>query len=270
MAHRSLHFQFSDPLCKEAVSRSTRYRHLKRRRTEKEKGTEERLGGLEETEEDREETVEDCGPLEETVEDCGPFEETVEDSGMLEETVLLPSFLEVQSSIRDPEYDEDLTELLPEELPSDSSDNEGYNEANESEFDDDTETPVDEKVFSNCPVTKSVSNLLILQYSRRHDLTQEAVADLLNLLSIHCPSPNAVPPSLHSFQGQFPSLQPNLIIHYFCTSCPGKEVLTCPNTDCGKSLQEFRALSSFFELPIEPQIASLLKRMYGGICIITT
>ena len=228
---------------------------MKKRRIEKE-----RLAGrgLEE--------VEDCGPPEE--EDSLPLEE--QDCGTLaEDTGPLTGLLEVQAAIIDSEYIEDLTQLLPEELASDPSSSDS--EVSDTEFDTPVDVsesefnaPVDEKVFSDCPVTNCVSNLLILQYSSRHNLTQEAIADLLSLLKIHCP-PNTVPTSFHSFQGQFPSLQLNHTVHYFCRCClqqvPGKDVLTCPNNDCRKSLQEFRALSSFFEIPIEPQITNLLQRM---------
>ena len=122
------------------------------------------------------------------------------------------------------------------------------------------------KVFNGCPLTPSASNLLILQYSARHNLTQEAVSDLLKLLSIHLPTPNTIPKSLYCFQKKFPSLQYNLKLHYYCSSClqqvDKKDVVICPNAQCRQSLQNYRALSTFFELPIETQIASLMGRKY--------
>lgn len=145
----------------------------------------------------------------------------------------------------DEDDDADNTAQLPDEPASDPSDL----SASETETDaeGDVETELEERVFSNCPLKKSTSNLLLMQYSVRHNLTQEAVADLLSLLSIHCPSPNSIPSSLYCFQKLFPSLHTIYTVHYFCSSClqevPGKEILICPNADCGKSLKEFPALN---------------------------
>jgi hypothetical protein len=173
--------------------------------------------------------------------------------------------------------DEELTKLLPEEPAFDDAESDDESEADLAELD--TESCLaEDKVFFNCPITNSASNLLILQYSMRHSLSQEAVADLLKLLSIHCPTPNTVPSSRYRFQKQFPSLQCAVTIHYFCSFClqevSGKEVSICPNSTCGKSLHGFQALSSFFELSSEQQMANLLERKlthslvtppYGGV-----
>ena len=146
------------------------------------------------------------------------------------------------------------TQLLPEELASDSSSSdEVYTSDHELEEES-------ERIFSASPI-KSTSNLLVLQYATHHNLTQVALADLLWLLSIHCPSPNTIPRSVHAFNMQFPSLIQDFSLYYFCSSCvhevDSKEVLPCPNIHCG-----FRALSTFIELPIDLQIVKLLDRKF--------
>ena len=39
-------------------------------------------------------------------------------------------------------------------------------------------------------LTVSSSAVLIMKYKLRHKLTEEAIADLLRLIKLHCPSPN--------------------------------------------------------------------------------
>ena len=88
--------------------------------------------------------------------------------------------------------------LLPEVPAFDDAESSDSDEpeAGQDELDkageDELSVESEEKVFIDCPLTKSASNLLILQYSMRHSLSQEAVGDLLKLLSIHCPTPNTV------------------------------------------------------------------------------
>lgn len=71
---------------------------------------------------------------------------------------------------------EELALLLPEEVCTSDV---PFTQSS-SDSSDESETVA--KVFRDCPVTPSASNL---QYTTRHNLTQEAVADLLKLLSIH-------------------------------------------------------------------------------------
>ena len=237
MANRLEHFQFSDPLSKEAVCRSTRYRHLRKRK----KDGQHIISYIEELPEGREED-----------EDEPQLDVLPSHSGSI-----CPCCSEIPES-------EDLAELLPQELYTSDI---PFTESDSSGDDSESETSdTVAKVFNGCPLTPSASNLLILQYSARHNLTQEAVSDLLKLLSIHLPTPNTIPKSLYCFQKKFPSLQYNLKLHYYCSSClqqvDKKDVVICPNAQCRQSLQNYRALSTFFELPIETQIASLMGRKY--------
>ena len=87
-----------------------------------------------------------------------------------------------------------MAELLPEEFSNDpptDTPSDHDSDAGDNEFDG-AESQAEDLVFSNCPITKSASNL-ILQYATRHNLTQEALADILSLLSIHCLSTKYCP-----------------------------------------------------------------------------
>lgn len=234
--HRLQHFQFADPL--QAACRSTRCRLLKRRRKDEKETT---------------------SPVEAQAEDTmhEDIEVYAEDTiSTVHEAVGTFDFVPGTS---DHDINEDVD--LPEEIKAydiSTDDN--------SEIDDDVNLTEEECVFHGCPLAKSSSNVLILQYSVRHNLTVEATTDLFELLRLHCPAPNTIPPSMHCFRKQFQSLTYPSILHYFCSNClqliPNKEIAICPNISCGKSLKTFRALSSFIELSLEEQIINLMERMF--------
>lgn len=49
------------------------------------------------------------------------------------------------------------------------------------------------QLYEGSALTANSSSVLILQYQMRHRLTKEALADLLQLIKLHCPSPNLCP-----------------------------------------------------------------------------
>ena len=55
-------------------------------------------------------------------------------------------------------------------------------------------------LFEGSSISTSVSNVLLLEYSMKHNLTNAALADLLKLLK---PSPNNCPRSTHLFRKLF-------------------------------------------------------------------
>lgn len=272
------HFKFADPLSKNALSRSSRSRHLKRRCVDHTDAVEKVVDGAGGILDDQMEmqVVEETEGSVSKAEGTEEFDltEGTEKFDLAEGTEKSDLAEGTDTTKRQVENIDGLTELLPEEpaFDAESSDeaiadlDEAGHELDEaSQSESNTESPESpKKVFVDCPLTESASNLLVLQYSIRHSLSQEAVADLLKLLQIHCPTPNTVPSSLYLFRKQFPSLQNMATSHYFCSFClqevSGKELSSCPNFACGKSLQTFQALSSFFELSIEQQITNLLER----------
>lgn len=122
----------------------------------------------------------------------------------------------------------------------------------------------DVQVFEGCPLTTDVSNLLIMKYKMRHNLTRDALADLLKLLQLHLPVPNSLPSSLYHFNKQFASLKdPALTFHYFCSNCmeqlPSKSVTQCPFISCEADLTDKGSISSFIELAVEKQLVAILQ-----------
>ena len=245
--HKLEHFQFSDPISKEAASRTTRYRLLKKRRSDEYQTSDIPPEGIEAAE-----------------------QELIDgnESAEIAELAQTNSCIAASDNEANPSniHGEDSDVNLPVD-PVTAYDNES--ESDESD-EDNRNSPIvsddERRVFEDCPLTESSSNLLILNYSIRHNLTLQATSDLLDLLRLHCPVSNTIPSSLHRFYNQLPKLNYPTTLHYFCSSClqlvPSKQIFTCPNISCGKLLSEFRALSSFIELPLEEQIVNLMERKY--------
>jgi len=61
----------------------------------------------------------------------------------------------------------------------------------------------DHPLYDGAPLTVSASGILIMQYKMQHKLTNESVADLLELLSLHCPTPNYCIASMYQVKKQF-------------------------------------------------------------------
>lgn len=244
---RLQHFHFDDPISKEAISRTTRYRLLKKRRRDKEVEEIE----VPETEID---VAEDEIAAEHGAGDNFDLSTGNNEQFSPVHASSASSTEDVENDIEEDDEDVDLPVDPETEMFTDFSDSDENSD----------EDPEAESVFQGCPLSKSASNLLVLKYRIRHNLTLQATSDLLDLLRIHCPAPNTIPSSLHHFNGQFPTLNYQTTLHYFCSSClqlvPGTQASTCPNTSCGKSLKTFRSLSSFIELSLEEQVMNLMER----------
>lgn len=156
--------------------------------------------------------------------------------------------------------DGDCVDFCPEDACVEE-DNELFSHSNDSRSTVDLSS---QSVFLNCPLTVTESVLLIKKYQMRHNLTQEALSDLLQLMRLHFPSPNHFPRTVYLFNKETPVLCDPLEYTYFCSRClqeiPSKDEATCPNIACGRSLlSEHGAVSSFIEIPLEPQILTILQ-----------
>lgn len=119
-------------------------------------------------------------------------------------------------------------------------------------------------LYDRSQLTVSASSVLVLQFKMKHKLTQEALGDLLELLKLHCPSPNKCFQSVYLFTKQFHELKLPVTFHYFCSSClriVKDNDRNCQNTSCSKDLSAPGAMSSFIEVSIEAQLQKLLERM---------
>lgn len=102
----------------------------------------------------------------------------------------------------------------------------------------------------------------------RHNLTKEALSDLLQLIRLHLPVPNQYPSSLHRLEKQFHDLRYPYTLHYFCVRCLGsvkESERVCSNTYCN-SILDNGSISSFIEVPIDLQLKTILERMFIKVC----
>ena len=120
-------------------------------------------------------------------------------------------------------------------------------------------------LFQNCPLSMTSSLLLIKKFRMRHNLTQEALSDLLKLMRLHFPTPNLLPRWLYLFNKQLPLLRDPLEFTHFCSRClqeiSSRDESVCTNVSCGCSLSGPGAISSFIEVPLEPQLFTILQSM---------
>ena len=130
-----------------------------------------------------------------------------------------------------------------------------------------------ELLYKEALITTSASSVLIMKYAMKHKLSREALADLLQIVKLHCPSPNNIPSSLFHFKKQFKDFQYPIKYHYFCNACLSevpKNVEFCTNQDCSYSFTEAYSLSSFIELPVGLQLKSILERKWAYCSIMVS
>ena len=159
-------------------------------------------------------------------------------------------------------------EILPAETFSDY--HLGNSDDEESEHSSPTTTSVlnTEPLYEGSSLTVPTSSVLIMKFALRHKLTQEALADLLRLVKLHCPSPNQCPSSLYQFNKEFRDLHYPIVLHHFCSAClhvveiesSEMESKMCTNPHCNSDLSSQNSVSSFIEVPVDYQLKTLLER----------
>ncbi len=261
-------FRYSDPFA--SASRSTRHRMLKRKRPD--------WGGSHEGEVTtiRTEVVVPDGV---DASGVGSTPNTIDDCAVVTATMdYLTSGLEAES---DASLDrEPVTTNVPDINDHSSQCSEGINDLSECDPGDEVAMAdcfqelssgpfcTNEMqqgtclVFNDCPLTVATSTLLIKKFQMRHGLTNEGLGDLLQLIRLHFPSPNRFPTSLYHFNKEIPVLREPLEFNYYCSSCLqeiDKNESRCPNGSCQKSLTAKGAISSFIEVPLEPQLITVLQ-----------
>ena len=55
--------------------------------------------------------------------------------------------------------------------------------------------------------TCASSSILIMKYAMKHNITKDALVDMLDLIRLHCPIPNMCPSTLYYFKKQFQCLR---------------------------------------------------------------
>jgi hypothetical protein len=233
-SHYNERLLFEDPGGSNSASRSTRYRNNKRAREQQE--------------------YEQC---ELQLLHAEPSESLPTGSLALPPADSLDSLplAELDSSHYTSQYESENPQLLEAEV--------GYGTEGEEEDDDeeddevmgDPETLSLDILYDGAPLTMTASNIMIMHYKMRHKLTDQALADLLRLLQLHCPTPNQCVPSIYHFKKKFREANFTIRFHYFCSKC----FQSCTNQMCTSNFDCIGSLSSFMEVPIEPRLQTLFK-----------
>ena len=241
-------FSFEDPLSKLSLSRSSRYRIRKRKRCA--------------------EAIEAAG---EPCVSCDPMSTS---DAELDYFATVDSQGDDSSSVYEFEDDnksteEDAADRITMDCPEFSEEDEfDFEEApaNESEQTAliQVTSDLEQQLYEGSGLTVSSSCLLLKKFRMQHRLTETAFADLLRLVSLHCPQPNKCLTSPYLFNKQFGEHKLPMEFHNFCSNCLYRveDGNKCPNPSCEVDLSKFGAKSHFIEVPVEPQLASILQRKY--------
>ena len=117
-------------------------------------------------------------------------------------------------------------------------------------------------LYKGATLTLGLSIILIMSFAINHNLTDAAVRDLLQILSLHCPSPNICVTSLYIFKKHFAATLFNSKRHYYCPMCKssiGGLQMKCPNRECGKRLTDDNQ-GYFTEISILDQLRNIFNR----------
>ena len=246
MAARSQYnerLQFEDPSGQDSASRSTRYRARKRARKIQED--------------------EPCGHVHMNVPDLETLAGNVETLAGNVETLAGNEDLALTDHC-DPQY-------LEAEVSNEATDDAADQGEDETSTADDhcgqLSTDDTDLIYNGAPLTVATSSIMVMQYKLRHKLTDQAVADLLHLLKLHCPNPNQCVPSVYHLKKRFQDVNFSIKFHYFCSNClqgVEKSDTHCTNQLCTTKFDSVDNRSSFIEVPIEPQLQTLFKCKYSA------
>lgn len=141
---------------------------------------------------------------------------------------------------------------------SESSSNSNDSDSFDAHSDDDINNYGDERLYDGAPLSICESILAILSLVLRHSLSGSCLADILDLVYIHCPQPNMCTKTSYLFKKYFRnigSIPP--VRHYFCSSCFSK--LTDQNAQCPENITHTN-VSYFIEIPLLSQLEKMFKR----------
>lgn len=141
----------------------------------------------------------------------------------------------------------------------DHESDQSIDEADSDEDEDDTgNRKFDEPLYSNAPLTKHESMILMLCFFLKHNISQTCLSDLVLLINLHCMPLNMYKNSLFKFKKYFSLSKASPILkHYYCTWCHKK--LEHLNDTCTSCFRRHKKNVSFF---VEVDFISQLKEMF--------
>lgn len=112
-------------------------------------------------------------------------------------------------------------------------------------------------------VTVGVAMLLVVSFAIRHELTGEALSNLLLLINVLLPAGNLLSKTLRDFRSFFSNLEVPVVYHGYCSFCYPyipHNVNSCPNKACLKDTSKKGGKWYFIEVPLANQINNFFQR----------
>lgn len=118
-----------------------------------------------------------------------------------------------------------------------------------------------QKLYKNSRITVTESMLVVTAFAMRFRLSGEAIANLLEVIELHCPPENLCTTSYKKYQTFFNRFKQPITHHNYCSSCSGylgddQEVQQCKF--CKKC-----TISSFVSIPVKDQLTEILASKYS-------
>ena len=131
-----------------------------------------------------------------------------------------------------------------------------YEPESQNNMDQPSDDVLNASLYHNASISLVTSLLLIMSFALKHNLTDAALQDLLQLISYFIPKPNICVTSLHSFKKTFNATQlKSTCFHYCKSSLENMLTLQCPL--CGTDQD---SKSYFISLCIKEQLQNLFGR----------
>ena len=118
-----------------------------------------------------------------------------------------------------------------------------------------------ELLYANAPITKKESWNAIMEFAIHNNLTYKAVEKLIQLLRLHCPTPNHLPSSFYKLKKYYQKQQQKIVRKQYCSVCNrelpfGNE--RCSNKECRKNMAE---VSHLYITDFEKSLVNICEGM---------
>ena len=120
-------------------------------------------------------------------------------------------------------------------------------------------TDQDKPIYENASLTISGSMMSIITFVMRHKLAGAALCDLLELIELHCPSPNNCKTTMRGLRKYFVQARQRAEFHKYCNNCSSyigiSEMQLCHI--CSNPISND---TCFIMLPFAEQLQEILSR----------
>jgi len=121
-----------------------------------------------------------------------------------------------------------------------------------------------EPLYKGANVTLGSVMVLLVLFVIRHNLTSEALENLLSIIAALLPASSILPNSVSRFKKYFANLKHPFVFHHYCSFCfayiSQRGVKRCTNSHCLQDLSAKGGTSYFIEIPIVDQLQTMFSR----------